>query len=292
MSLLFDVEKFYIQSIKCNIILYFLACRHHLRICKIIFIVFWHLRRNSWAASFRQQIERPKCWRFKCWDHELIGASLEGVDHIQQTPAVGGQISDKQRAATERSENTCLYDFKRHYLYCLIGIYPEHDFRLFEDIQTILDIYSNVVGKLMTRRSWRAVLRACAWFRRQLEGWERIEMGCCLDERWRSDQPAHVGLLLMLSIFYMFLQYSGKLLVRAGWCWCYTSVSFVFATTVFVNSTVWSRGNARCDDVSIRYTPIVLFICSGMCLKFVVGSESLEDICEQLWFGRPFQVIS
>ncbi len=108
----------------------------------------------------------------------------------------------KRRAATERSENTSLHDFEQHSLYQW-GLGPEHDFRLFEYIQTILDIRSNVVHccstfymficlpssiKPTTRRSWRAVLRACAWFRQQLEGWERIE-------RWRSDQPAHVGWL-------------------------------------------------------------------------------------------------
>ena len=112
-----------------------------------------------------------------------------------------------QRAATERSENTSLNGFKQHYLYCLIGICPEDDFRLFEDIQTILDMYSNVVGKLMTRRSWRAVLRACAWFRRQLEGWERIEMGCCLDERWRGEQPAHVGWLFYVVLYVFAVQW-------------------------------------------------------------------------------------
>lgn len=137
---------------------------------------------------------------------EWCGIWRSGSYTANPSCAWSNQRLIKQRAATERSENTSLHDFKHHYLYCLIGIYPEHDFRLFEDSQTILDIYSNVVGKLMTRRSWRAVLRACAWFRRQLEGWERIEMGCCLNERWRSDQPAHVGWLWWLFdvVLYVF----------------------------------------------------------------------------------------
>ena len=206
MSLLFDAKKFDIPSNVTSF--YFPACRPHFRIFKIISIVFWHLRRNSWAANFRQQIERPKCWRFECCDHELNGAAFEGVDHIQQTPAVRGQISVLHNVQLQKDLKIHLWMIlKQHYLYCLIGICPEHDFRLFEDIQTILDMYSNVVGKLMTRRSWRAVLRACAWFRRQLEGWERIEMGCCLDERWRGEQPAHVGWLFYVVLYVFAVQW-------------------------------------------------------------------------------------
>ena len=124
MSLLFDVKKFDIPSNVTSF--YFPACRPHLRIFKIISIVFWHLRRNSWAANFRQQIERPKCWRFECCDHELNGAAFEGVDHIQQTPAVRGQISVLHNVQLQKDLKIHLWMILNSIIYIVWLVYAQN----------------------------------------------------------------------------------------------------------------------------------------------------------------------
>ena len=267
---------------------YSLTCRHHLRICKIISLIFRHVRRNSWTASFRQQIERPKCWRFE-WC-ELNGAAFEGVDHIQQSPAMRGQISDK---------TTCSYRKIWKYIFAwfwtafsistrtsLIGICPEHPrtwfqiFWIYSDnfrytfkrcslLFYFLHVYLPLIfdktydkAKLKGRVESLRMVQATAG--RLRKNWEM---------KWSTSTCRMVILILhgvcsaMVNCWYM-LDDAGATQV----------VSFV-GTKVFKWTVLFRAGEMPDVMMYLKYTPAVV---PNRWRTFVISCD----------FGRPFQVIS